>query len=78
MERLFPATVDSEAPLWASARKIGATVDLANKVEAFFRGKNLETNSTLLRALMNTECQDLLYDGIFFNPHLMIYYFLIG
>lgn len=68
VENMFPSTLHSEAILLTSARNEGSIVDLAKKVLKFYRQTGLETNTTLLRALMNTECQDLLDNGIFFNP----------
>jgi hypothetical protein len=33
VEKIFPAALQSDAPLWASARKEGATVDLSSQVK---------------------------------------------
>ena len=67
VEGIFPSSLESDAFLWPSARKEGASVDLSNQVENFYRGTDIDTNTTLLRALMNTECQDLLDEGFFYS-----------
>ena len=66
VENIFPSSLEPGALLFTSARKEGSSVDLSKQVESFYRGTGIETNTTLLRALMNTECQDLLDEGIFY------------
>ena len=65
VERVFPSTLEADSFLWASAKCEGVVVDISSQIEKLFLGAGLDTNTTLLRTLMNTECQELLDEGTY-------------
>ena len=63
VERVLPSTLETDSLLWASAKGEGIAVDTSSQVEKFYLGAGIDISTTLLRTMMNTECQDLLDEG---------------